>query len=585
MPALRRLAKIHIPDINIVDTLVCSRLFSYNADGGHSLDAWGKRLKLEKGDFNEWLAYPEADLEADRLDRCVQYCVQDCRVNLAVWRYLSDAIHSSEWRQSLRCEHDIAIICRDMQENGFLFDLAKAEEIYARVSASVEELTEALQRAFPPRSNLIREITPRLTRHGTLHRGDFRWLEDGDLTPYTAGHAFSRIEWVPFNPGSPGQVVDILNKAGWSPIEKTKGHKQCERDLLDERRKRRPNAEKIRELEAKLSEYDVTGWSISEENLATLPADAPAGCQLFVKWRMLSKRKQTLEEWFEAYNPRDGRIHGTYNGIGTWTHRMSHNKPNQGNVPSVDSKYHAPELKDLARTYGRDMRSCFHVPSGHWLVGTDADGIQLRILAHYMDDPEFTEALVNGDKEKGTDAHTLNAIKLGVGPAGRARAKTFIYAWLLGAGSAKIGKILGLSSGDAREAIESFVRGYPGLVRLKTEVIPADAERGYFEGFDGRLVKSDEYHMLAGYLQNGEACIMKHANILWRKELRDLGIPFKQVNFVHDEWQTEVPGEKELAIEVGRIQADAIRRTAESFGLRCPFAGNSQIGLNWYETH
>ena len=105
-------------------------------------------------------------------------------------------------------------------------------------------------------------------------------------------------------------------------------------------------------------------------------------------------------------------------------------------------------------------------------------------------------------------------------------------------------------------------------------------------GLDGRKVACDSEHlMLAGYLQNGESVIMKHANVLWRKELRKTGIQFKQVDFVHDEWQTEVIGTKEEAEEVGRIQRWAIKQTGEDLGLFCPLAGSSDIGRSWAETH
>jgi DNA polymerase-1 len=91
--------------------------------------------------------------------------------------------------------------------------------------------------------------------------------------------------------------------------------------------------------------------------------------------------------------------------------------------------------------------------------------------------------------------------------------------------------------------------------------------------------------MMAAVLQNYEAVIMKHANVLWRQELKKLGIRFKQVNFVHDEFQTEVYGTKDTAELAGRTQADAIRRVGEQFGIRCPLAGEYSVGKNWLETH
>ena len=91
------------------------------------------------------------------------------------------------------------------------------------------------------------------------------------------------------------------------------------------------------------------------------------------------------------------------------------------------------------------------------------------------------------------------------------------------------------------------------------------------------------HYILAGYLQNGESVVMKRASLLWSKELRHLQIPFRAVDFVHDEWQTETL--PEFADKVGQVQADSIRIVGEDLGLNCPLAGNYNIGMNWKETH
>lgn len=78
---------------------------------------------------------------------------------------------------------------------------------------------------------------------------------------------------------------------------------------------------------------------------------------------------------------------------------------------------------------------------------------------------------------------------------------------------------------------------------------------------------------------------MKYANILWRKELERLGLHWKQVNWVHDEWVTEVSGSYEDAVLVGRSQSEAIRSVGEIFGLRCPMGGEYKVGKNWLEVH
>lgn len=138
----------------------------------------------------------------------------------------------------------------------------------------------------------------------------------------------------------------------------------------------------------------------------------------------------------------------------------------------------------------------------------------------------------------------------------------------------------------AKKAVASFVERTKGLGKLKSGRIRRDAARGYFEGLDGRKVLNDsEYLMLAGYLQNGETVVMKHANILWDKWCTEESLPFKQVNFVHDEWQTEVNGTLEEAERVGFLQRKSLVTVGEELGCFCPMSGETKIGRNWLETH
>lgn len=562
----------HVPGLDLdfpcVDTLVVSRLLHYDIEGGHSLEAWGNRLGYPKSAFSDFSKY-SLDME--------KYCIQDTLVTLKLYQEFSKYIHSDQWKLSLAVEHDIAKISREMSDNGFAFDIKKAKKLQEEIEARVVSLDNELVSSFHPRTTCVRVVTPKATKHGTLSRVDFRWSISSDLSAYSVDAPFSLVEWIPFNPGSPKQIVERLNEAGWKPFEKTKGHQQTERELRWCKDKNRRA-----ELEEKLQEYKVYGWKVSEDNLKTLPADAPEAARKLVQRLLLASRRSTLETWIKAYKPTTERIHGSFNHIGAWTGRMSHNNPNIANIPSGDTEY------------AHDMRCLWRAGSDRLLVGVDADGIQLRVLAHYMDDPRFTEALINGDKKSGTDAHTLNRKALGEHICkSRDDAKTFIYAWLLGAGILKIASILGCTLDEAAIACNNFLEAYPGLHALKTKQIPADATRGYFLGLDQRLVVCNTEHlMLAGYLQNGESVIMKHANVLWRNRLIKENVPFKQVNFVHDEWQTETVNDLEIARYIARTQADSIREVGEMLGLKCPLAGstiNSEgketIGLTWYETH
>jgi len=160
-----------------------------------------------------------------------------------------------------------------------------------------------------------------------------------------------------------------------------------------------------------------------------------------------------------------------------------------------------------------------------------------------------------------------------------------IYAWLLGAGTAKVASILRTNSSNAKRAMDNFLESIPELGKLKRERIPMDARRGYFIGLDGRKVLCNSEHlMLAGYLQNGEAIATKRWIVEWRKMARDAGLWFRQVDYVHDEVQVEVETEED-GKKLIDIQQKAIEKVSKDLGLFCPLAVSGDIGYNWAETH
>lgn len=571
----------HIAPLSILDTLVCSRVFNFGVDGGHSLDAWAVRLKLktQKHVITDWSQGWTEDMRKRVED--------DLEINYQLYRFLEKHIKHEAYQKALALEHKMEFICVDMHRNGFGFNKDKAVKIQQEIDADLAKLDEDILRCFPPRYVPIREVTPKLTAKGTLSLVDFRWAEDGhDFTQYTDGASFTRIRPEPFNPASPSQVVERLNEAGWRPYEKTKGHIKAEQSL---RRARAPDERAL--LTDRLKEYKIYGWSISEDNLDTLPETAPEGARKLAQRLVLASRRSVIQEWLNAYNEDTGSIHGTFMSIGAWTQRMSHLKPNQGNIPTtpdVRDKDNPTPVEQWKLKYSAILRECFVARKGRRLVGVDADAIQLRILAHYMNDEDFIKALVSGDKLKKTDVHTLNAIKLGLSDSEieRARAKTFIYAWLLGAGIDKVAHILHNSTKDARTAVNSFIEGYPGLKLLKSKQIPEDAKKGYFIGLDGRLVPvPSEHHMLAGYLQNGEQLIMKTAAVEWRTKLKEEKFPFWMVDFVHDEWQVEVNDDDAEAQYAIDTMSQAIVNAGVLLKMNCPLAGQGKQGYNWGATH
>jgi hypothetical protein len=279
-------------------------------------------------------------------------------------------------------------------------------------------------------------------------------------------------------------------------------------------------------------------------------------------------------------------INGTIDTIGTWTHRCAHRNPNLANIATAKTiKYKEPTLARTIIGLGACTRSLFH-SGGHWQVGCDADGIQLRLFAHFANDQDLIDANVSGNKEIGTDIHSLNRRALGSVCLTRDDAKTWIYAFLLGAGDAKLAAILKCTLREGKEAKANLLSTYKSIKELRTKIIPKDAARGYFIGVDGRLVCCDSEHlMLAGYLQEGESTTMKYSIVEAKKRIERAGIRARMLTFVHDEVQYQVKGTREEAEYVGKVQAESIRWAGEQLGVVCPLKGNYVVGKNWWQTH
>jgi DNA polymerase-1 len=340
-----------------------------------------------------------------------------------------------------------------------------------------------------------------------------------------------------FNLGSPLQVVKRLNSVGWKPYVKTKSG---------------------------------NSWKICQENLDTIPDTAPPPVRDLKKWKILETRWKTAKDWMERQDD-NGRVHGQVILPGAVTHRAAHQGPNMANIPSITDE------KGLCGLFAYECRAAWTVPRGYSLCGTDASGIQLRVLAHYMNDAVYTNTLLNGD------IHTYNMNALGGFCKDRPTAKTFIYAWLLGAGVGKVAQILGCSHREAEWAMNNFLDATPALKALKRKASMA-AERGYLIGLDGRrLGIESEHKALSVYLQGGETVVMRLANVFWQNVAKKNDMDFRQVVWVHDEWQTEVLTNQ--ADELGKIQVQSIRDAGLAFNLNCPLDGEYKIGGNWAETH
>jgi DNA polymerase-1 len=574
-PVLHDILDISIDNIASIstDTLIVSKLVHYSRKDGHRLEAYGEEFGLPKGDnkgldlFKRW----SQELE--------DYCIRDVDICNKVYSHYSNIINDPDWHSSLLLEHQFQLIVNDLHKNGFGFDLLKAKELHQQVTKDLEKLDEEILTAFPPREVLLREFTPKATKFGTIHKGSVPRSLHEEIHRYQIGTTYRHTKTEPFNPSSHKQLIDVLSDAGWKPENKTATHIEAER-----------NGDK-----EKLVNLGKYGWRIDETNLATLPPSAPPPARMLAKRILLEARRRTLVEWISLVGS-DNRIHGKFYGIGAWTHRMAHQAPNTANIPR--------EFKEdgSLKVLGREMRELWIAPEDRLLVGVDAEGIQLRIFAHYIDDKEFTKSLIEGKKDDKSDPHSLNQKILGDICRTRQAAKRFIYALLLGAGMGKLSQILDATRTDTEKALNRLLERYTGFARLKKNTIPKDARNGYFIGLDSRKVVipgetySQRRHLaMSGYLQNGEAIIIKRAAVEINKSITRQFPPgtWRFVNIVHDELQSECTNIRDIAQSIAKIKADAIRIAGEELKLKCPMAGSYwnddhkdyTIGKNWYLTH
>ena len=564
----------------LVDTLILSRLINYASRKKHSIESYGEEFGVPKIKFKDFTKYSQ-EMET--------YCVQDVEIGYRVYLRYRSHVRASAWASAIRLEHEFQLICNDLHQCGFGFNTAKANVLLTKVTEELAELDKDILSSFPPKEVLVREFTPKLTKFGTISRTSVPRSLHHEIHKYESGQTYRHTRLVDFNPASHKQVIDVLTEAGWQPTAKTKTHLETEREA---------HRNKGLDLKAKLDVLSKYGWMINEDNLTTLPSSAPRPARSLARRILLESRRRTLTEWITLVDEKDNRIHGKFQGIGAWTHRMAHQNPNTANIPR--------EFKEdgTKKLLGKELRQLWVAPKKRLLVGVDAEGIQLRIFAHYIDDPEFTDALVRGRKTDKSDPHSLNQRILGSCCKTRQAAKRFIYALLLGGGIAKLAQILDASRTEAEEALDRVLQRYAGFAKLRKEVFPRDAKRGYFIGLDGRKVPipgdtdRDRQHLaMSGYLQNGEAIVIKRAALIARARIRDqaeLKPLWNFVDIVHDELQSEVASQDmRIALQVAEIKRQAIVDAGKYYDLKCPLEGSYfnedhndyTIGTNWYATH
>lgn len=537
------------------DSLVVSRLVDPESRA-HSLGAWGERLGHAKPEHDEW----------DRWSPAMGVrCVEDTKIGIKVFRNLWRK--SRDWGDSVSLEHQVRFAVALQEQNGFLLDLDAAHLLEAELRQEQNDIAAELQGVFHPiwvgRKN---------KGTGTIYPGTGKW---GDMTRcvrvpkvgqpkgkglYVKGAAFTKVEYQVFNPGSRQHIEGHLRRRGWTPTV-----------------------------------FTPTGQAqLDDTTLADIAIIFPTAKPLARYFRVGKQLGQLADgdaAWLKNVHD-DGRVRGSVNTNGAVTGRMSHWNPNLANV----------DKKDLR------MRAVWIPREGWKLVGADAEGLELRMLAHFLkpyDGGAFERAVLEGNKEDGTDPHSVNQRLVGL--YSRDQAKRVIYAMIYGAGNPKLGLIIledadlagkprpkGSLAAIGKKARTRLIAGIVGMDKLLAKVQGTHKKQGYIRGLDGRRVKTRSAHSaLNTLLQGAGAVVMKKALVIYHYELAVAAgwvssdfattTDFAYCVNVHDEVQMECA--PHVAEQIGQTFAEAIRLAGVRLGIRCPLAGSSDVGDNWKDTH
>ena len=483
-PVLNRLLGTDIKPHQIVDTLILSQLLNPMRDNGHSLEAWGNRLAMPKGDVDTFEVYTPDMLE---------YCKQDVNITHKLFEVLQKEGRGFS-KSSVYLEHQVRLIIDQQEKNGFYLDMQKAMSLYNKLRDEANELEKWAVTNFDP----------------------------------TVVELKTKTKYIPFNIGSRQQIAERLMELGWKPKQHT----------------------------------DKGNIIINEAVLDTI--ELPEA-KKFSRFFLLQKRIAQIKSWIEACDDTDGRVHGRVMTLKTITGRMSHHSPNMAQIPAVRSPY------------GKECRDCWTVdnPYTHSIVGTDASGLELRCLAHLMNDTTFTDILLTGD------IHTHNMQMAGL--TNRDQAKTFIYAFMYGAGASKIGQIVGAGAKEGQQLINKFLSSMPALKRVRDSVTKA-ANKGMIKGIDGRLLHIRSPHSaLNTLIQGAGAVVCKVWLINMIKRIRRIGVDAKLVASIHDEYQFEVLN-KDVK-RFGQLTKDAMKDTEKQLHMKCPLDNEWKVGRTWAQTH
>ncbi len=334
-------------------------------------------------------------------------------------------------------------------------------------------------------------------------------------------------------------------------------------------------------LDDKVRKTRTKQFSTGEEVLQRL-ADRHPIINKVLEYRGLRKLLSTYVEALPLLvNPKTGRIHTSYNQAVAATGRLSSNNPNLQNIPIRDAK-------------GREIRKAFIPATGKLFFSADYSQIELRLMAHLSGDAGMREDFLGGQDIHAATASKIFGVKQEeVTREMRTKAKTANFGIIYGISAFGLSQRLNISRTEAKDLIDGYFEGYPGVKSYMDACISKGRENGYVTTIFGRkrylrdinsrnsLLRSNaERNAINAPIQGAAADIIKIAMIRIHNLLENSSLDAKMIMQVHDELIFEVAEDN-----INEIRYLVVREMENAARLEVPLVVDSGTGSNWLEAH
>lgn len=334
-------------------------------------------------------------------------------------------------------------------------------------------------------------------------------------------------------------------------------------------------------LDQKAKKSKTGQYSTSEEVLLALkPKHAVVG--MILAYRELKKLISTYISALPTYiNPETGKIHTTYNQTVTATGRLSSSNPNLQNLPIRSER-------------GQLIRQAVIPDEGCMFLSADYSQIELRLMAHFSQDPHLVEAFRSGQ-----DIHAATAAKIFNVPIDqvtkdqRRQAKTANFGIIYGISAFGLAQQLDCSRTEAKTLIDGYFEAFPGVVDYIERQKELARQQGYAITLFGRkrylpdivshnaTVRSfAERNAVNSPIQGTAADIIKMAMVTIYRRLKEEGLRAQMIMQVHDELNFNVP-----LNEVDKVREIVVKEMQNVVHLTVPLIADCGIGTNWLEAH